>query len=78
MTADTFTLRPNDEFIELNMLLKLKSIAQSGGHAKVMIADGEVKVNGEPEARVRRKLRPGDVVTVGETTIAIVAAGQEE
>ncbi len=74
MTEDTFTLRPNDEFIELNMLLKLRSIAQSGGHAKVMIADGEVQVNGEVESRTRRKLRAGDVVEVEGAKISVAAS----
>ncbi len=73
MTEDTFTLRPDDEFIELNMLLKLRSIAQSGGHAKVMIADGEIRVNGEEESRTRRKLRAGDVVEVAGVRIGIAA-----
>ena len=47
MKEDTFTLRPDDEFIELIKLLKLKNIANSGGHAKMMVEDGLVKVNGE-------------------------------
>ncbi|MFK8008884.1 MAG: RNA-binding S4 domain-containing protein [Saprospiraceae bacterium] len=62
MEQDTFTLRPDDEFIELIKLLKLKDIAQSGGHAKMMVEDGLVKVNGELEFRKRKKLRNGDIV----------------
>lgn len=42
---EKFTLRPDDEYIELIKLLKLKQIAQSGGHAKMMVEDGIVKVN---------------------------------
>ena len=57
MEKDTFTLRPDDEFIELIKLLKLKNIAQSGGHAKMMVEEGSVKVNGELEFRKRKKLR---------------------
>ena len=50
------------EYIELIKLLKLLHIAESGGHAKIMVEDGEVKLNGEVELRKRAKLRPGDLV----------------
>jgi ribosome-associated protein len=49
----------------LDQFLKLSSIAETGGHAKVMIQSGEVKVNGAIETRRRRKLAPDDVVEVG-------------
>ena len=71
MTKDTFTLRPTDEYIELMQLLKVKDIAQSGGHAKMIIEDGAVKVNGEQEFRKRNKLRPGDVVELENIMISI-------
>jgi len=58
----TFTLRPKDEFIELNKLLKLEQLVQSGGHAKVVIDDGLVTVNGEVEMRKRKKLFAGDII----------------
>ncbi len=51
-----------EEYIELIKLLKLIHIAESGGHAKIMVEDGEVKLNGEVEFRKRAKLRPGDLV----------------
>ena len=72
MEKDTFKLRPEDEFIELISLLKLKRIAETGGHAKMMVEDGLVKVNGEQEFRKRNKLRVGDVVTLKEITISII------
>ena len=50
------------EYIELIKLLKLLHIAESGGHAKIMVEEGEVKLNGDVEFRKRTKLRPGDVV----------------
>ena len=62
MKKEIFKLRPEDEFIPLINLLKLKGIAQSGGHAKLIVEEGEVKVNGEQEFRKRRKLRMGDIV----------------
>jgi ribosome-associated protein len=49
----------------LDQFLKLRSIAESGGHAKVMIQSGQVKVNGEIETRRRRKLAANDVIEVG-------------
>jgi len=68
---DTFTLKEGSEFIELNRLLKFKSIAQTGGHAKILIVDGEVTVNGEVEYQIRKKLRSGDVVSIDEHVIRI-------
>lgn len=52
------------EYIELIKMLKLLRIAESGGQAKLMVEDGEVKLNGLPESRKRAKLRPGDVVEI--------------
>lgn len=59
------------EYIELIKLLKLLRFAESGGHAKIMVEDGEVKLNGEVEYRKRAKLRPGDVVETSGKQIAI-------
>lgn len=52
------------EYIELVKLLKLLRIAESGGHAKILVEEGEVFLNGKPEFRKRAKLRPGDVIEV--------------
>lgn len=57
-----FTL--SSEYIELVKLLKLLRIAESGGHAKILIEEGEVYLNGERESRKRAKLRSGDIVEV--------------
>jgi len=59
------------EYIELIKLLKLLRFAESGGHAKIMVEDGEVKLNGEVEYRKRAKLRPGDVVETSGKKITI-------
>jgi len=61
------------EYIELIKLLKLLRVAESGGHAKIMVEDGEVKLNGEVEYRKRAKLRPGDVVETSGKKISIEA-----
>ena len=52
------------EYIELVKLLKLLQIAQTGGHAKIIVENGEVIRNGEPEFRKRAKLRAGDEIEV--------------
>ena len=59
------------EYIELIKLLKLLHFAQSGGHAKIMVEEGEVKLNGEVEFRKRAKLRQGDVVETDGSKITI-------
>ncbi|MFA5363237.1 MAG: RNA-binding S4 domain-containing protein [Candidatus Omnitrophota bacterium] len=61
------------EFIELDNLLKTMDIVNSGAEAKRHILGGAVKVNGEVEPRVRRKLRVGDAVEFGGHRIGIVA-----
>lgn len=71
MEKDIFNLRLGDDFIELIKLLKLKDLAQSGGHAKMMVTDGLVKVNGVQEFRKRNKLRPGDLVELEGVAIEI-------
>lgn len=52
------------EYIELVKLLKLLRIAESGGHAKIMVEEGEVSLNGVQEFRKRAKLRSGDKIKV--------------
>jgi len=50
------------EFIELNNLLKVVGLCESGGRAKVVISEGDVRVNGNIELRKRCKIRSGDEV----------------
>ena len=52
------------EYIELQMLLKMEDIINSGGQAKYFLAENEVYVNGELEQRRGRKLYPGYKVKV--------------
>lgn len=52
----------NNEFIELNNLLKVMGLCDSGGIAKTVIADGRVRVNGNVELRKRYKVRKGQFV----------------
>lgn len=50
--------------IELGQFLKWARVVETGGQAKMLIAKGLVRVNGEVELRRGRTLRPGDVVEV--------------
>jgi len=58
---ETFELQGR-EYIELNKLLKLKHLVQTGGEANMCIENAEVIVNGVVETRKRNKLRDGFVV----------------
>ena len=50
------------EFIKLDQLLKWANLVESGALAKMVILNGDVKVNGEIETRRGKKIYPGDVV----------------
>jgi ribosome-associated protein len=60
------------DMIRLGQLLKLAGVAQDGGEAKALLADGAVTVNGEPDARRGRQLGVGDLVEVGDEILRIV------
>ena len=62
-----------DESIRLGQLLKLASLIEVGGDAKVVLADGLVQVNGEVEIRRGRQLRDGDVVELGGQSVRVVS-----
>lgn len=53
-------LKIKEEFIRLDSALKLASIVSTGGHAKIVIQEGEVTVNGEVCTMRGKKLREGD------------------
>lgn len=66
-----FQLKQGQDFIELNKVLQIMNVTQTGGHSKIIIKNEEVSVNGETEIQVRKKLRKGDVVTVDDIEITI-------
>jgi ribosome-associated protein len=72
MTTINFFLR--GEYIPLDALLKATGLAPSGGLAKAFVAQGQVQVNGVLELRKTCKIRPGQVVTIGQTQVHISAA----
>jgi ribosome-associated protein len=62
------------EFVELNQLLKLVGICDSGGAGKMLVASGDVSVDGKVELRKTCKIRAGQVVRLGDIRIKVVAA----
>jgi ribosome-associated protein len=64
----------NAEYVELNQLLKLVGICDSGGAGKALVASGEVAVDGRVELRKACKVRAGQVVTLGDVRIRVLAA----
>lgn len=57
--------------IKLDQFLKWQGLADTGGRAKQLIQDGQVRVNGQIETRRGRKLYPGDKVTLGNKTFTV-------
>ena len=57
------TIAINTEFIKLDALLKYAALVGTGGEAKIAIAEGLVKVNGEVCTMRGKKIRPGDTVS---------------
>jgi len=50
------------EYIELNNLLKITGLCESGGMAKILISEGRVKVDNKVELRKRCKIRSGQII----------------
>jgi ribosome-associated protein len=61
----------SEEPIELYKILKFGNMVASGGEAKFVISEGQVKVNGKVETRKRKKIFSGDVVEFGKVKIRI-------
>jgi len=61
------------DFVELNQLLKLAGLVDSGGAGKALVASGAVRIDGTVELRKTCKVRAGQVVRVGDTEIRVAA-----
>jgi len=55
-------IKIKEDFIRLDSAMKLSNLVVTGGHAKIVIQEGEVKVNGEVCTMRGKKLRVGDTV----------------
>jgi ribosome-associated protein len=73
MAARVREVAVRDDGIRLGQFLKLAGLADTGADARVLLDLGEVEVNGEPEARRGRQLRVGDVISVGDETVRVIA-----
>ena len=62
------------EPVELYKILKFEGMAESGGMAKMLISDGQVRVNGEIETRKRKKIVSGDTIQLFDQTIRVQLA----
>lgn len=62
------------DFVELNQLLKLAGLCDSGGMGKQIVASGAVRVDGEVELRKTCKIHAGQVVALDGVEIEVVAA----
>lgn len=60
------------EFVELNQLLKLSGVCDSGGAGKALVAEGLVSVDGKVESRKTAKIRAGQVVSLGDVQITVL------
>lgn len=65
------TINIDTDFIKLDQLLKLADIAMTGGEAKIIVAGGEVKVNGEICTQRGKKIKDSDVVSYGSEEILV-------
>lgn len=61
------------EWIRLDQFLKFCGLAETGGHAKEIVAEGAVSVNGEICTARGKKLYPGDRVRIDQYELEVAA-----
>jgi len=71
---EAFDLEIRDESIRLGQLLKLASLAEDGIHAKELISEGVVTVNGAVDTRRGAQIRRGDIVCVNGECVKVASA----
>ena len=71
---DSIDFELDRDFVELNQLLKLTGLCDSGGAGKQLVASGVVRVDGAVELRKSAKIRTGQRVRVGDVEIRVLAA----
>jgi len=65
------------DYVELNMLLKLCGLCDSGGAGKKLVASGTVSVDRQIELRKTCKIHAGQAVRIGDTEIHVLADARE-
>ncbi|WP_440985938.1 RNA-binding S4 domain-containing protein [Xanthomonas sontii] len=68
----TIDLQLESDYVELKHLLKLTGLCGSGGAAKAVISEGQVRVDGEVELRKACKVRAGQVVQLGDVQVQVL------
>lgn len=63
----------SDDMIRLGQFLKLAGLAENGAHARELVEDGEVTVNGRVEVQRGKQLRNGDVIAIGPDKVRLIA-----
>jgi len=71
--GDAVEVPIRDETIRLGQLLKLAGVVDDGAHARSLIEDGDVSVDGEVERRRGRQVHPGSTVDLGGTRIRVTS-----
>ncbi len=61
----------DENYIKLDSFMKWQNLVETGGQAKLLIQNGEVRVNGKIETRRGRKLVNGDKVTFRGKTLTV-------
>jgi ribosome-associated protein len=68
---ETSKVKITTEFIKLDQLLKFAGLCDTGGFAKELIQQGEIRVNGEVCTMRGKKIRPGDVIEVDKFRVEV-------
>ena len=68
---DSIDFELDRDFVELNQLLKLAGLCDSGGAGKQLVASGVVFVDGQCEQRKTAKIRAGQTVQLGDVLIRL-------
>lgn len=71
MQTIDFELDARHAHVELNQLLKLAGLCDSGGAGKAIVASGQVFVDGRQELRKTCKILPGQRVVLGDVEIHV-------
>ena len=73
MSTESFAI--SGDYIELVKLLKVTGVCGTGGESKIAVEEGMVAVDGVVELRKRRKLYPGQLVTIEDIAIEVKKEG---
>ena len=66
------TFKVEGDYIQMIQLLKATNLVETGGEAQIVVAEGEVKYNGEVDYRKRLKVKKGDLVEFRGTKIEVI------